>query len=69
MIPKDDSVILLYEVTEGLNYSQLYKAYSTIGRNPAISPESLFRIVVYGYMEGIYPSRDLEKACRRDIKY
>lgn len=69
MIPKNDSVRLLYEVTEGLNYSELYKAYSTIGRNPAISPESLFRIVIYGYMQGIYSSRDLEKACRRDINF
>lgn len=38
MIPQNDSVRLLYEVTERLNYSELYKAYSTIGRNPAISP-------------------------------
>ncbi|MSR92371.1 transposase [Clostridiaceae bacterium WCA-383-APC-5B] len=29
------------------------------GRNPAIAPESLFRILVYGYMEGIYSSRGL----------
>lgn len=69
MIPKDDSVRLLYEVTEGLDYSDLYKAYSTAGRNPAISPESLFRILVYGYMEGIYSSRKLEKACKRDINF
>ena len=33
IIPKNDSVRTLYEVTEGLDYSQLYKAYSTIGRN------------------------------------
>lgn len=69
MIPKDDSVRLLYEVTEGLDYSNLYKAYSTTGGNPAISPESLFRILVYGYMEGIYSSRKLEKACKRDINF
>lgn len=69
MIPKDDSVRLLYEVTEGLNYSKLYEAYSTIGRNPAISPKSLFRIILYGYMEGIYASRELEKACKRDLNF
>ena len=53
IIPKDDSVRTLYEVTEGLDYSKLYEAYSTEGRNPMILPETLFRIVAYGYMEGI----------------
>ena len=69
IIPDDDSVKLLYEITEGLDYSKLYKAYSTKGRNPAIAPKSLFRILVYGYMEGIYSSRGLEKSCNRDINF
>ena len=69
IIPKDDSVRTLYEVTEGLDYSKLYEAYSTEGRNPMILPETLFRIVAYGYMEGIYSSRKLEKACKRDINF
>lgn len=69
IIPEDDSVRLLYDVTEGLDYTELYKTYSTIGRNPAILPESMFRIIIYGYMEGIYSSRDLEKACKRDINF
>ena len=69
IISEDDSVRLLYEITEGLDYTELHKAYSTLGRNPAISPESLFRILIYGYMEGIYSSRKLEKACNRDINF
>lgn len=69
IILEDDSVRLLYEITEGLDYTELHKAYSTLGRNPAISPESLFRILIYGYMEGIYSSRKLEKACNRDINF
>ena len=69
IIPKNDSVRTLYEVTEGLDYSKLYKTYSTEGRNPMLLPETLFRIVAYGYMEGIYSSRGLEKACKRDINF
>ena len=69
IIPDDDSVRLLYNVTEGLNYTELYNTYSTNGRNPVILPETMFRIIVYGYMEGIYSSRDLAKACRRDINF
>ena len=69
IIPDDDSVRLLFNVTEGLNYTELYNTYSTNGRNPVILPETMFRIIVYGYMEGIYSSRDLAKACRRDINF
>ncbi|SQB38703.1 ISCpe5, transposase [Clostridium perfringens] len=69
IIPKDDSVRLLYEVTEGLNYKKLYRSYSILGRNSAIDPKTLFRIVVYGYMERIFSSRELEKACIRDVNF
>ena len=54
IIPKNNSVRTLYEVTEQLNYSKLYETYSTEGRNPMLLPETLFIIVTYGYMEGIY---------------
>jgi hypothetical protein len=34
---------------EDLDYTDLYKAYSTKGRKSAISPKNLFKIIVYGY--------------------
>lgn len=66
---EDDSVRLLFEVTEGLDYTELYKTYSTLGRNPAIAPKILFRILIYGYMNKLYSSREIEKACKRDINF
>jgi len=69
IIPKDDSVRLLNTVLEGLDYSKLYSTYSTYGRNPVISPKTLFKVLVYGYFNGIYSSRGIEKACRRDINF
>ena len=69
-IPKeDDPVRLLFEVTEGLDYTNLYKTYSTLGRNPAVDPVTLFRLLIYGDMNKIYSSRELEKACKRDINF
>ncbi|WP_055068986.1 IS1182 family transposase [Clostridium massiliamazoniense] len=68
-MPEDYSVRLLFKVTEGLNYSKLYETYSTLGRNPTIVLETLFRIIIYGNMERTYSSRDLEKAYRRDINF
>lgn len=69
LIPADDSVRLLSQVLEELDYSRLYKAYSRNGRNPAVTPKNLFKVLVYGYMTGIYTTRGLETACRRDINF
>ena len=68
LIPADDSVRLLNAVFERIDYSKLRAAYSRIGRIER-SPESLFKIVVYGYMNGIVSSRKLEQACRRDVNF
>ena len=69
LIPADDSVRLLSQILEELDYSKLYQAYSHIGRNPAVTPKNQFKVLVYGYMSGIYTSRGLETACRRDINF
>ena len=66
---EDDSVRLLFEVTEGLNYKKLYDTYSTLGRNPVVDPVILFRIIIYGYMNKLFSSREIEKACKRDINF
>ncbi|MDE6972057.1 MAG: hypothetical protein K2P38_02975, partial [Lachnospiraceae bacterium] len=39
---------------EGLNYSLLYKAYSAKGRNPAVDPKTMFKILTYAYSQNIY---------------
>ena len=68
MIPADDSVRLLNAVLERMDYSKLHEAYSRYGRIER-SPENLFKIVVYGNMNGIFSSRKLEQACRRDVNF
>jgi transposase len=40
LIPVDDSVRLLSQMLEGLNYSKLYQAYSIKGRKPAVDPKT-----------------------------
>ena len=68
-IPKGDSVRLLDEILERLDYSQLNNSYSHLGRNPSITPKTLFKVLVYAYMNNIYSTRMIEKACRRDINF
>lgn len=68
LIPADDSVRLLNAVLERMDYRKLRMAYSRLGRIER-SPEILFKVLVYGYMNGIYSSRKLEQACRRDVNF
>lgn len=69
LIPEDDSVRLLSQILEGLNYKKLYEAYSCTGRKPAVEPKILFKILTYAYANNIYSSRNIEKACKRDINF
>ncbi len=50
-IPEDDSVRLLVEIYDELDYTNLYKAYDRKRRS--LSPETMFEILVHGYMRGI----------------
>jgi transposase len=69
LIPEDDSVRLLSHILEGFNYTKLYKAYSSTGRKPAVDPKIMFKVLTYAYSNGIYSSRNIETACRRDINF
>jgi len=69
LIPCDESVRLLSEVMEGLDYTKLYRAYSHTGRKTKTSPVTMFKILVYGSMEGKCAGRELARACQRDVNY
>ena len=62
LVPDDDSVRLLSHEQEKLDYSLLYQAYSAKGRNPAVDPKTMFKILTYAYSRNIYSSSKLE-AC------
>ena len=47
----------------------LYQAYSAKGRNPAVDPKTMFKILTYAYSQNIYSSRKIETACKRDINF
>ena len=68
-IPEDDSVKLLSHLLEELDYTMLYQAYSTKGRNPSVDPKIMFKILVYSYSQKIYSSHKIENACKRDINF
>jgi len=69
LVPEDDSVRLLSHELEDLDYTKLYQAYSAKGRNPAVDPKIMFKILTYAYSQNIYSSRKIETACKRDINF
>ena len=69
LIPEDESVRLLSHELEELDYTLLYQAYSAKGRNPAVDPKTMFKILTYAYSQNIYSSRKIETVCRRDINF
>ena len=69
LIPENDSVRLLSQIVEEMDLSGLDQAYSFLGRNSAVPPRIMLKIILYAYMEGIYSSRKIEKACHRDLNY
>ena len=69
VIPADDSVRLLDRIVEEMDLQQLERAYDARGRKPATISSTMFKILVYANMEGIYSSRRIQTACQRDINY
>jgi transposase len=68
-IPENDSVRLVSQIVDELDFRKLNLVYSSKGRNPSVKPRVLFSILIYAYMNGIYSSRQIEKACKRDINF
>ena len=67
-IPKDDPVRLLRHFIGGMDLKELYNTYSRVEKKQA-SPRQMLAILVYANMNGIFSSRKIESACRRDINF
>jgi len=67
-IPSDDPVRLVSAFVEEMDLSELYKTYGRIRKNQA-TPRQMLKLVIYAAMNRIYSSRDIRKACKRDINF
>ena len=66
-IPEGDFVFKVAEICEELDYTELFNTYVRKWRK--VNPVTLFEILVFGYMEHLYSGRNIEKACRTDIRF
>jgi len=67
-ISNNDPVRLLRHFIGGMDLSELYRTYSRKEKKQA-SPRQMLAIVVYANMNGIFSSRKIETACKRDINF
>jgi transposase len=52
-----------------MDYRELYAGYARQTKADEATPKQLFQLVVFGFMNGAYSTRQLETACRNDIRY
>jgi len=69
IIPEDAPVRTLHYITERLDYTKLNSLYYMNGLFKSYKPKLLFQLILLAYMNRIYSSRKIEKACRKDITF
>ena len=67
MIPKDAPVRVTDAQLEELDYSRLYRAFSSKGRKPVTDPRVMFKVLAYANQIHVYSGRQIEDACRNRI--
>ncbi len=68
-IKKDEFYRQVRGQLEGLDYTQMYKAYSGSIRKTQVEPRILFEILVCAYALGVYSTRKIEELCRNHVQF
>lgn len=69
IIEQDNEVRLIDAFVESINIADFdFKIKTTFEGRPAYHPKDLLKLFVYGYMNRIRTSRNLEKECRRNVE-
>ncbi len=66
-IPEGDFVFKVAEICEELDYTELFNTYLRTRRK--VNPITMFEILIFGYMNHKYSSREIEEACKTDIRF
>ena len=68
IIPENDSVRLLSQFVEEMDLTCLYETCSILKENQ-VTPRQILKIILYAYLDGRFSSREIERACHRDINF
>lgn len=68
LIPDDDPVLIIDNIIESLDLQSLYIRVPSEG-HPSYHPLMMLKILFYSYIEGIYSSRKIMNAIKRDVNF
>jgi transposase len=69
VLPADDPAYFLVQVVRSLDFEAFHRVYRCERGQPPYHPAMMVGIYFYGAMRGVYSSRKLADACRRDIGF
>ena len=70
-LPEDDPVLLVIEIIEKHLDTSAFHRWGKCGGvgRAGYDPDMLLTLLVWGWMQGVRSSRQLERACSRDVSY
>ena len=68
-MPEDDSVRELMRIAEGIDWSKLSGAYERENSSWGATPKQMLLLAVLAFMNGVYSTRKIGRACRCDIRF
>jgi transposase len=68
MLPKDHECFVYDDIFQQIDISSIEKNYSCLGQN-AYNPKLVVGILIYGYSNGVFSSRKIEKRCHEDLGF
>ncbi len=68
MIPEGHVVKVMNKIIDKMNISEIINTYKG-GGTTAYHPVMMLKVVIYGYMEGVYTSRKIGKALKENINF
>ena len=61
---------VLLKIVSKLDLSRMYSNYrGSVGGQPPYEPRMMLSVLLYGYMRGVYSSRELERACKERLDF
>lgn len=69
LVPNPHLVRVVSETIDEMNLESILKKYTKGGGASRYHPVMLLKLIVYGYMSGVYSSRHLARAARENVLY
>jgi transposase len=71
LIAEDAPVRLVNEIVDNLDLSKIERTYADTfrGGKPGFAPKTLLKVILFGYMNNCYSTREIEFQCKQNINY